>query len=100
MSGNIHIVAAGEAVINASQAGNTLWNAAAPVSQTLTVSGVVTDKTLNLTSVLLEGLYSSGGNMRQAWNELGPLWPAGVADHIKVELHSAANYSTIVYTVD
>jgi Putative flagellar system-associated repeat len=98
VSGNIHIVAAGSAVINASQAGNTLWNAATSVSQTLNIQGAVTDKTLFLTSVLLEGLYSSSGNMRQAWNESGPQWPAGVADHITVELHSTTSYSTIVYT--
>ena len=94
----IHIVGAGEAVINASQPGNTLWNAATPVSRTLTVSGVTSDKTLNLSSVMLEGLYNGGGTMRQAWNESGPQWPAGVADHITVELHSSTNYATIVYT--
>jgi len=55
-------------------------------------------KTLNLTSVLLEGIYNGGGTMRQARNATGPQWPAGVADHIRVELHSDANYSTIVYT--
>jgi len=99
VSGNIHIVAAGSAIINASQAGNTLWNAATSVSQTLTVSGIVTDKTLNLTSVMLEGLYNGSGTMRQAWNESGPQWPPGVADHITVELHSATSYSTVVYYV-
>ncbi len=98
VSGNIHIVAAGEAIINASQAGNANWNAATPVSQTLTVSGVVTDKTLNLTSVMLEGLYNGSGTMRQAWNESGPQYPGGVADHITVELHSSSSYSTIIYT--
>jgi hypothetical protein len=55
-------------------------------------------KTLNLTSVMLEGLYDGGGTMRQAWNAFGPQWPAGVADHITVELHDAASYATIVYT--
>jgi len=57
-------------------------------------------KTLNLTSVLLEGLYNGAGKMLQASDENGAHWPAGVADHITVELHDAANYATIVYTVD
>jgi hypothetical protein len=55
-------------------------------------------KTLNLTSVMLEGLYNGAGTMRQAWDAFGPHWPAGVADHIKVELHSSSVYSTIVYS--
>ena len=55
-------------------------------------------KTLNLTSVILQGLYTGGANMRQAYDEFGVHWPAGVADHITVELHSATNYSTIVYS--
>lgn len=55
-------------------------------------------KKLNLTSVLLEGLYNGGGTMRQAWDGAGPHWPDGVADHITIELHSATNYSTIVYS--
>jgi len=48
---------------------------------------------------MLEGLYSGSGTMRQAWNESGPQWPAGVADHITVELHSSSNYYTIEYSV-
>ena len=55
-------------------------------------------KTLNLTSVLLEGLYNGGGTMRQAWDGTAPHWPAGVADHITIELHSNTNYGTVVYT--
>jgi gliding motility-associated-like protein len=38
VSGNIHIVGAGTAVITASQTGNSLWNAATPVQRTLTVN--------------------------------------------------------------
>jgi gliding motility-associated-like protein len=38
VSSNIHIVGAGIAVITASQSGNTLWNPAADVIRTLTVS--------------------------------------------------------------
>lgn len=56
-------------------------------------------KTLNLTSVLLEGLYNGGGLMRQAYDETGsPHWPAGVVDHISVELHDATNYAAILHT--
>jgi hypothetical protein len=97
VSSNIHIVAGGISVITASQAGNALYNAAAPKQQTLTVTDL-TAKTLSLSSVLLEGLYNGSGTMRQAWNEAGPQWPAGVADHITVELHDATTYATIVYT--
>jgi len=57
-------------------------------------------KTLNLTSVMLQGLYITAGSMKQASDESGPHWPAGVADHITVELHSSIDYATIVYSVD
>jgi hypothetical protein len=69
--------------------------ASSPTVYNVTVNACF--KTLNLTSVMLEGLYSGGGTMRQAWDALGPHWPAGVADHITVELHSTGSYSTIVY---
>ncbi len=55
------------------------------------------NKTLNLTA-LLEGLYAGSGTMNQAFDATGPHWPAGVADHITVELHDAGTYSTIIYT--
>jgi hypothetical protein len=55
-------------------------------------------RTLNLSGVLLQGLYNGGGKMREASNESGPKWGAGVADHITVELHSPSNYSNILYT--
>jgi len=70
--------------------------AATPTVYTVTVNDCF--KTLNLSSVLLEGLYDGSGTMRQAWNESGPQWPAGIADKIIVELHDAANYSNIIYT--
>ena len=54
-------------------------------------------KTLNLTSVLLEGLYIGGGTMRQAMGESGPQWPAGIADHITVELRNSSSYSTVEF---
>lgn len=55
-------------------------------------------KTLNLTSVMLEGLYNGGGLMRQAQGLLGAHSPAGVADTITVELHSSTLYATLIYS--
>lgn len=55
-------------------------------------------KTLNITSLFPEGLYSGSGSLNQANDENGVHWPAGVADQITVELHDAANYATIIYT--
>lgn len=57
-----------------------------------------TTKTLNLVSIFPEGLYSSSGVLRQANDASGPHWPAGVADHITVELHDVSAYGTAVYT--
>jgi hypothetical protein len=56
-------------------------------------------RSLNLSNVMLEGLYSGAGVMRQAQDGLGNHWPVGVADHITVELHSAVpgSYATIIY---
>ncbi|HLN19884.1 MAG TPA: hypothetical protein VK213_02275 [Bacteroidales bacterium] len=56
-------------------------------------------KTLNL-KLFLEGLYTGAGVMNQAADAAGPHWPAGVADHITVELHDAATYATVVHTVN
>jgi quercetin dioxygenase-like cupin family protein len=67
-------------------------------STTGTVTVTSCTKTLTLTSVFLEGLYNGSGTLRQAYDEYGPHWPAGVADHINVELHSSPGYSTIIYT--
>jgi hypothetical protein len=57
-------------------------------------------KTLNLSSVMLEGLYNAAGTMRQASDALGAHWPAGIADHINVELHNSTTYSTVVYAAN
>jgi hypothetical protein len=65
---------------------------------TATVTVTICFKTLNLTSVMLQGLYNGGGIMNQAYDENGTRWPAGIADHISVELHNSANYSIIVFT--
>ena len=37
--------------------------------------------------------------MNRAFDENGPHWPAGEADHITVELLNATNYGNIVYSV-
>jgi hypothetical protein len=97
VGGLIHIIGAGTSSITATQAGNTLYNAATPVARTLTVSSPAS-KTLSLSAVLLQGLYEGGGLMRQASDEYGPHWAPGVADHITVELHSASVYSTVIYS--
>ena len=55
-------------------------------------------KTLNLSSVILEGIYAGGGTMNQVQDENGAHWPTGIADHVTVELRSASNYGTIIYT--
>lgn len=58
------------------------------------------NKTLNLTSVLLEGLYNGAGTLKQAFDEFGgPHFTSPTADQITVELHNAANYAVIAYTV-
>jgi hypothetical protein len=54
------------------------------------------DKTLAL-QIFLEGLYNGSNMMRQASDDYGPHFGAGIADQITVELHSAANYNTIVH---
>jgi hypothetical protein len=77
--------------------GGGFWDGTANISGVLTVTAA--NKTLNLTSVLLEGLYNGGGTMHQAADELGgPHFTAPTADQITVELHSAANYASILYT--
>ncbi|MHC1776257.1 MAG: hypothetical protein AB9834_12700 [Lentimicrobium sp.] len=60
---------------------------------------ILPDRILDL-EVFLEGLYDGTGVMRQATDENGPHFGTGIADHITVELHSASDYSSIVYTID
>ncbi len=55
-------------------------------------------KTLTLSSIMLQGLYSAAGTMRQAWDAVGPHFAAGVADQINVELHNSTTYATVAYT--
>ncbi len=59
------------------------------------VSPLPASKTLNLTSVLLQGLYYGSGTLNQAQGHIPP-FGSGVADYITVELHDAANYANIV----
>lgn len=64
-----------------------------------TFTGGTTDyKTLNLSSVMLEGLYIGVNNMFQAHDNTGTHWPSGIADYITVELHDASAYSSIIYS--
>ncbi|KAF0194403.1 MAG: hypothetical protein FD166_3528, partial [Bacteroidetes bacterium] len=81
---------------------NEFYNAQYSLIPTLPINGsvdaVVTTKTLNLTNVMLEGLYAGGGVMNQAFNDLGPQFGPGVADMITVELHDATTYATIEHS--
>ncbi|MFH1121738.1 MAG: BACON domain-containing carbohydrate-binding protein [Bacteroidota bacterium] len=54
----------------------------------------ITTKTLNLYA-LLEGLYNGSGTMRQANDEYGAHFGAGIADVIDIELHNSSDYSII-----
>jgi len=64
-----------------------------------TLLSILGTKKLRLDSVILEGLYVEGGLMKQASDKNGlPHWSVDVADHLTVELHDSADYSTIVYT--
>ncbi len=55
------------------------------------------DKILTI-NALYEGLYGGNGTLRQAYDDMGPHFGAGIADLINVELHNAANYSIIEHT--
>ncbi len=68
------------------------------ISATVTVT--ICYKTLNLTSVMLEGLYNGAGTMKRAYDEFGQHWLDGSSDHITVELHSATTYATIVFAAN
>ncbi len=95
-SGNLD----GHGVPVATIAADILGNARSTLSTPTDIGAyefVIPVKTLNL-KVFLEGLYTGAGVMSQAYDATGPHWPAGVADHIAVELHDAANYATIVHT--
>jgi hypothetical protein len=67
-----------------------------PVTVTVTQAGAQ-NKVLNL-KVYLEGLYNGADAMRQAHDETGPHFGAGIADHVRVELHSAIVPFGVAYT--
>jgi hypothetical protein len=56
-------------------------------------------KQLNLT-LFLEGLYNGPNSMRQANDENGPHFVAGIADEIRVEFRSGLDYYEMEYFVD
>jgi hypothetical protein len=80
-----------------SSSGGGFWNGSTNISGILMVN--FTNKTLNLSQILLEGLYDSDGTLFQAHNASGPQFTTGVADLISIELHQATNYSTILLTL-
>jgi hypothetical protein len=81
--------------------GCELADISATIIHTTWVNGNVHGNiTLNLTNVLLEGLYNGTTTMRQAQDELGDKWSSGIADHITVELHDATTYATVIYTAN
>jgi hypothetical protein len=96
--------------INGSGSGVTLDFSASATAGTLSVFGrnscgdgaaatlalSPSTKTLTITSILLEGLYNSGGTMREVSNGFASQFP-GVADQITIELHQSENYSNIIY---
>ncbi|MBK7215066.1 MAG: hypothetical protein IPH88_17605 [Bacteroidales bacterium] len=54
-------------------------------------------KTLDIV-LYLESLFTGSEVMNQAFDENGPHFGSGIADQVTVELHNAANYSTIEYS--
>jgi hypothetical protein len=66
-----------------------------PVTATVNIC----DKTLNLSSVLFEGLYNGAGTMRRDYNDLGPVFTDPlISQQITVELRAEAAYGTIVFS--
>jgi len=57
-------------------------------------------KTLNLTSLFLEGLYNpTTGTMNQAAGHVPP-FAAGIADQVTIELHNSTTPATIEFTAE
>ncbi|MGV8114947.1 MAG: dockerin type I domain-containing protein [Lentimicrobium sp.] len=54
------------------------------------------DKILTF-NALLEGLYAGPGLMHQALSESGPMFGPGIADVVRIEIHSGTNYNNILY---
>lgn len=61
------------------------------------IMNISAERNLQIT-VLLEGLYNGNGTMRKARDLGGDHFTGTVADKVTVELHDAANYSSIVYS--
>jgi len=81
-------------------ANTTLHQLSATVNSFGSFAGTMltnSDHTLNLT-LFFEGLYIGGYSMRPAWDENGPHFGPNVADQVILELHSASNFSNVVYT--
>ena len=51
-------------------------------------------------SVFIEGLYTGSGNMREASDENGPHFGAGIADKVNLELRSASDFQNVVFTAE
>lgn len=63
------------------------------------VTVVNATKRLGIT-LMLEGLYSGNGIMRESQFNGGPVWGTGNADIVKVELRSASEPNTLLYGKD
>ncbi len=55
-------------------------------------------RTINL-SLLIEGLYTGNGTLKQASDASGPHFGPGVADHVTVELHNSSDYTIVEHVV-
>ncbi|MFH1119913.1 MAG: BACON domain-containing protein, partial [Bacteroidota bacterium] len=96
----------GSGIITAQYAENTATARSADISVNVTGLPEMTVilnqedspyKVLHL-NALLEGLYDGNGTMKQAHDENGPVFAAGIADVIDVEFHNASEYSITEYT--
>jgi len=101
ISGMIHIVGAGTSVITALQGGNTYYNAATPVLQTLYVNNP-SEKTLNLT-ILLEGLYDgNGGMIKVQTSDDGESsydkFPGTITDTLTVKIAQVNDPYSVIYS--
>jgi hypothetical protein len=103
VGGMIHIVGAGSSLITASQAGNTYYNAAASVPQTLFVNLSSGNKTLNLT-VYFEGLYNGANGLVKVQGSIDgensfDMFTGTIADTLTVQLAQIVDPYIIVHTV-
>ncbi len=57
-----------------------------------------TTRTLNL-NLLIEGLYTGNGTMKQASDANGPHFEGGISDFVTVELHNSSDYSIVEHAV-